>query len=118
MSARELTMAQALNEALHQEMARDERVFMIGEDIARNGGLFKVSEGLLDRFGGPRVIDSPISEAAISGAGVGAALAGCRPVVELQHFDFVTLAMDQIVNHAAKWRYMSGGRVSVPLVVR
>lgn len=118
MSARELTMAQALNEALHEEMARDESVFMIGEDIGRSGGLFKVSEGLLDRFGRPRVIDSPISEAAITGAGVGAALAGCRPVVELQHFDFVTLAMDQIVNHAAKWRYMSGGRVSVPLVVR
>jgi len=115
---REITMAEALNEALHEEMAADGSVFMIGEDIGRTGGLFNVSAGLLDRFGAQRVIDSPISEAAISGAGVGASLVGCRPVVELQHFDFVTLAMDQIVNHAAKWRYMSGGRVHVPLVVR
>lgn len=118
MKTREITMAAALNEALHEEMARDESVFMIGEDIGRNGGLFKVSEGLQKRFGAARVVDSPISEAAISGAGVGAALVGCRPVVELQHFDFVTLAMDQIVNHAAKWRYMSGGNVRVPLVIR
>lgn len=118
MTERELTMAQALNEAIHEEMQRDDGVFIIGEDIGRNGGLFKVSDGLLDRFGRDRVIDSPISEAAITGAGVGAALAGSRPIVELQHFDFVTLAMDQIVNHAAKWRYMSGGRVKVPLVVR
>ena len=118
MKTREITMAAALNEALHEEMARDESVFMIGEDIGRNGGLFKVSDGLQKRFGAARVVDSPISEAAISGAGVGAALVGCRPVVELQHFDFVTLAMDQIVNHAAKWRYMSGGNVRVPLVIR
>ena len=115
---RKLTMSEALNEAMHEEMARDARVFTIGEDIARNGGLFGVTKGLLDRFGSDRVIDSPISEAAISGAGVGAALVGSRPVVELQHFDFVTLAMDQIVNHAAKWHYMSGGSVTVPLVVR
>jgi pyruvate/2-oxoglutarate/acetoin dehydrogenase E1 component len=115
---RSITMSEALNEAMHEEMARDERVFTIGEDIARNGGLFGVTKGLLDRFGTERVIDSPISEAAITGAGVGAALVGSRPVVELQHFDFVTLAMDQLVNHAAKWRYMSGGAVTVPLVVR
>jgi len=115
---RTITMSEALNEAMHEEMDRDGRVFAIGEDIARNGGLFGVTKGLLDRFGSARVIDSPISEAAISGAGVGAALAGSRPVVELQHFDFVTLAMDQLVNHAAKWRYMSGGAVTVPLVVR
>jgi pyruvate/2-oxoglutarate/acetoin dehydrogenase E1 component len=118
MNVRELTMAEALNEALHEEMEREAGVLMIGEDIGRGGGLFQVSAGLLERFGGARVIDSPISEAAISGFGVGAALVGCRPVVELQHFDFVTLAMDQIVNHAAKWRYMSGGRVSVPTVFR
>ena len=116
--ARNITMSEALNEAMHEEMARDDRVFTIGEDIARNGGLFGVTKGLLDRFGSARVIDSPISEAAISGAGVGAALVGSRPIVELQHFDFVTLAMDQLVNHAAKWRYMSGGSVTVPLVVR
>lgn len=117
-ATRELTMSEALNEGLRQEMARDEAVFVIGEDIARHGGLFKVTEGLLDEFGPARVIDSPISEAGISGAGVGAALVGARPVVELQISDFVTLAMDQVVNHAAKWRYMSGGQVSVPLVIR
>jgi pyruvate/2-oxoglutarate/acetoin dehydrogenase E1 component len=117
-ATRELTMSAALNEGLREEMARDEAVFVIGEDIARHGGLFKVTEGLLDEFGPARVIDSPISEAGISGAGVGAALVGARPVVELQISDFVTLAMDQVVNHAAKWRYMSGGQVSVPLVIR
>jgi pyruvate dehydrogenase E1 component beta subunit len=117
-AVKELTMAEALNEALREEMERDPSVFVIGEDIGMHGGLFGVTAGLLDRFGEPRVIDSPISEAAIAGAGVGAALVGCRPVVELQIFDFVTLTMDQVVNHAAKWRYMSGGQVSVPLVVR
>ena len=116
--SRELTMADALNEALREEMRRDPGVFVIGEDVGRHGGLFKVTADLLDEFGSRRVIDSPISEAAITGAGAGAALVGCRPVVELQIFDFVTLAMDQLVNHAAKWRYMSGGQVSVPLVLR
>ncbi len=115
---RELSMSEALNEALRQEMERDASVFAIGEDIGMHGGLFGVTAGLLDRFGPERVVDSPISEAGITGAGVGAALVGCRPVVELQIFDFVTIAMDQLVNHAAKWRYMSGGQVSVPLVVR
>jgi pyruvate/2-oxoglutarate/acetoin dehydrogenase E1 component len=117
-SERELTMSAALNEAMHEEMERDPTVLTIGEDIAEMGGLFQVTEGLLERFGSQRVIDSPISEAGISGAGVGAALVGCRPVVELQISDFMTLAMDQVVNHAAKWRYMSGGRVSVPFVIR
>ena len=117
-ATRELTMAEALNEALREEMARDASVFVIGEDIARHGGLFNVTEGLLEEFGRGRVIDSPISEAGISGAGVGAALVGARPVVELQISDFVTLTMDQVVNHAAKWRYMSGGQVSVPFVIR
>jgi pyruvate/2-oxoglutarate/acetoin dehydrogenase E1 component len=115
---RELTMAEALNEALHEEMARDPGVLVIGEDIGQLGGLFQVTAGLLERFGRERVIDSPISEAAISGAGVGAALVGCRPVVEIQISDFLTLTMDQVVNHAAKWRYMSGGQVSVPFVIR
>jgi len=118
MSERELTMSEALNEALHEEMERDATVLVIGEDIAELGGLFQVTAGLLDRFGPQRVIDSPISEAAIAGSGVGAAIVGCRPVVELQISDFVTLTMDQVVNHAAKWRYMSGGRVSVPFVIR
>jgi len=99
-------------------MARDPSIWVIGEDIAAHGGLFKVTEGLLGEYGPARVIDSPISEAGITGAGVGWALVGCRPVVELQISDFVTLTMDQLVNHAAKWRYMSGGQVSVPLVVR
>jgi pyruvate/2-oxoglutarate/acetoin dehydrogenase E1 component len=99
-------------------MDRDAGVFVIGEDIAALGGLFEVTAGLLERYGPARVIDAPISEAAQAGAGVGAALAGCRPVVELQIADFVTLVMDQVVNHAAKWRYMSGGQVSVPLVLR
>ena len=118
MTERELTMSEALNEALHEEMANDPSVLVIGEDIAQMGGLFQVTAGLLDRFGPQRVIDSPISEAAIAGSGVGAAIVGCRPVVELQISDFVTLTMDQVVNHAAKWRYMSGGRVSVPFVIR
>lgn len=118
MSERELTMAEALNEALHEEMETDPSVLVIGEDIAELGGLFKVTDGLLARFGPERVIDSPISEAGIAGSGVGAALVGCRPVVELQISDFVTLTMDQVANHAAKWRYMSGGRVSVPFVIR
>jgi pyruvate/2-oxoglutarate/acetoin dehydrogenase E1 component len=117
-ATRELTMSEALNEALREEMRRDEAVFVIGEDIGRHGGLFKVTDGLLAEFGPARVIDSPISEAGISGAGVGAALVGARPVVELQISDFITLTMDQVVNHAAKWRYMSGGQVSVPFVIR
>jgi pyruvate/2-oxoglutarate/acetoin dehydrogenase E1 component len=99
-------------------MAADPTVLVIGEDIARHGGLFGVTAGLLDEFGAERVIDSPISEAAITGFGTGGALIGCRPIVELQISDFISLAMDQLVNHAAKWRYMSGGQVSVPLVVR
>jgi pyruvate/2-oxoglutarate/acetoin dehydrogenase E1 component len=99
-------------------MARDDAVMVIGEDVAVKGGLFGVTAGLLGRFGGGRVIDSPISEQAICGFGVGGALIGCRPVVELQISDFFTLAMDQVVNHAAKWRYMSGGQVAVPMVIR
>ncbi|HZQ64433.1 MAG TPA: alpha-ketoacid dehydrogenase subunit beta [Gaiellaceae bacterium] len=115
---RDLTMSEALNEALHEEMERDPGVFVVGEDIAGLGGLFQVTSGLLDRFGPQRVIDAPISEAAQAGAGVGAALVGCRPVIELQIADFVSLVMDQVVNHAGKWRYMSGGRVTVPFVLR
>jgi pyruvate/2-oxoglutarate/acetoin dehydrogenase E1 component len=115
---RELTMSEALNEALYEEMERDPGVFVVGEDIAAIGGLFQVTSGLLEKFGPRRVIDAPISEAAQAGAGVGAALVGCRPVVELQIADFVSLVMDQVVNHAGKWRYMSGGRVTVPFVLR
>ena len=109
---------EALREALMQEMAADERVFLLGEDIADHGGVFNVTEGLLERFGTERVIDSPISESAIVGAGVGAALMGMRLVVEGQFTDLVTIAMDQIVNSAAKARYVHGGAMSCPLVVR
>jgi len=108
----------ALNGALREEMQRDPLVFVMGEDVAKMGGLFKVTRGLLEEFGPERVFDTPISEAAIAGAGVGSALVGTRPVIEFQFVDFITIAMDQIVNHAAKLRYMSGGSVSVPLVIR
>jgi pyruvate dehydrogenase E1 component beta subunit len=115
---RELTLAQAVNEALREEMRRDERVIVIGEDVARAGGVYKATEGLLDEFGPSRVRDTPISEGAIAGIGVGAAMAGSRPVVEIMFGDFLCLAMDQIVNQAAKVRYMSGGKWQVPMVVR
>jgi len=115
---RELTLVHALNEALREEMRRDERVIVLGEDVARFGGVYKVTEGLLDEFGPARVRDTPISEAAIAGVGVGAAMTGLRPVIEIMFGDFLCLAMDQIVNQAAKVRYMSGGKWQVPLVVR
>lgn len=118
MSSRSITYAEALNEALHEEMQRDSNVFVLGEDIAVMGGLFQVTKGLLDTFGPERTIDTPISEAAIAGAGIGAALAGARPVIEFQFNDFMTIAMDQIVNHAAKLRYMTGGQAEIPLVMR
>ncbi|MBM3483598.1 MAG: dehydrogenase [Alphaproteobacteria bacterium] len=115
---RELTYAQALNEALHQEMTRDPTVFMIGEDIGKVGGLFKVSNGLLDKFGSNRVIDTPISEMGIASAAVGASISGMRGIAEVQFFDFVTLMMDMIVNQAAKFRFMLGGKPRVPVVIR
>jgi pyruvate/2-oxoglutarate/acetoin dehydrogenase E1 component len=109
---------QALCEALRQEMTRDERVFVLGEDVARHGGVFRVTEGLLDGFGAKRVIDTPISESGIVGVAVGAALLGMRPVVEIQFTDLITIAMDQIVNTAAKARYVHDGTMHAPLVVR
>jgi len=115
---KKISYAEALNEALHEEMSRDALVFVMGEDVGKMGGLFKVTKDLLEHFGPQRVIDTPISEAAIAGAGVGSALVGARPVIEFQFLDFMTLAMDQIVNHAAKLRYMTGGMASLPLVVR
>lgn len=115
---REITYAQAVNEALREEMEHDERIVILGEDVAAAGGVWKLTEGLLDRFGPDRVLDTPISEAGIAGLGVGAAMTGMRPVVEIMFGDFLTLVMDQLVNQAAKMYYMSGGRYKVPLVVR
>lgn len=115
---RRITYRQAINEAFHQEMARDERVIMIGEDIGQIGGIFGLTPGLRDRFGAERVRDTPISEGVIGGAAVGAALSGLRPVVEIQLFDFVTHMMDAIVNQAAKARFMLGGAARVPVVFR
>ncbi|MGZ4383690.1 MAG: alpha-ketoacid dehydrogenase subunit beta [Gaiellaceae bacterium] len=115
---RELTLAQAVNEAISEEMRRDPRVFVIGEDVAEAGTPFKVLSGLVEEFGVERVIDSPISEAGITGIGLGAALTGLRPVVDIMFGDFLTLAMDQLVNQAAKAHYMSGGRLKAPLVLR
>lgn len=115
---RELSFPEALNEALAQEMARDDSVFVMGEDVGETGGIFTVTKGLIDKFGEERVRDTPISEATFVGCGVGAAIAGMRPVVEIQIFDFIALTMDMLVNQAAKFRYMLGGGPTVPLVVR
>ncbi|HEV8617148.1 MAG TPA: dehydrogenase E1 component subunit alpha/beta [Methylomirabilota bacterium] len=114
----ERTMAEALNEALRQEMERDERVFVMGEDVSLIGGIFGVTRGLREKFGEDRVRDTPISEPGFVGAGVGAAIAGLRPVVEIQIWDFIAVAMDQVVNQAAKFRYMLGGTPTVPMVIR
>ncbi|MHB8985505.1 MAG: alpha-ketoacid dehydrogenase subunit beta [Eubacteriales bacterium] len=115
---RELTYVEALREALREELMRDERVFIMGEDVGKYGGIFRVTQGLWDEFGDERVMDTPISEAAIVGAAAGAAATGMRPVAELMFMDFITIAMDQLVNQAAKMRYMFGGKASVPMVVR
>src|SRR3990172_8146280 len=115
---RELTLAQAINEALAEEMRRDPRVFIIGEDVAEAGTPFKVLKGLVEEFGPERVIDSPISEAGITGIGLGAAMTGMHPVVDIMFGDFLTLAMDQLVNQAAKVHYMSGGKLKAPMVIR
>src|SRR5262247_1639866 len=117
-ASREITFAQAINEALAEEMRRDPRVFIIGEDVAEAGTPFKVLSGLAKEFGTKRVIDSPISEAGIAGIGVGAAMTGMRPVVDIMFGDFITLTMDQLVNQAAKIHYMSGGKLKVPMVLR
>ena len=114
---REITFVDALNEAHHEEMERDERVIVMGEDVEL-AYVFGVSKGLVDKFGKDRVRDTPISELGIVGAGVGAAMAGYRPVVEIMFMDFIMLAMDPLINQAAKLRYMLGGQLSVPLVVR
>lgn len=115
----EITYREALKQGLREEMVRDERVFLMGEDIGLNwGGAFKVTKGLAEEFGVERVRDTPISENAIAGAAVGAAITGLRPVAEIMFGDLITLAMDQVCNQAAKMRYMFGGQTSVPLVIR
>src|ERR1700737_3299861 len=108
----------ALREALLEEMERDPSIFLIGEDIGVFGGAYRVTEGLLDRFGPMRVVDAPIAEEVIVGCGIGAAMTGLRPVVEMMTINFSLVAFDQIVQNAAKVHYMFGGEVSVPLVIR
>ena len=115
---RELTMSQAVNEAFREELRRDPTVFVIGEDVAEAGTPFKVLAGLVDEFGTGRIIDSPISEPGITGLGLGAAITGMRPVVDIMFGDFLTLIMDQVVNQAAKIHYMSGGSLRAPITVR
>lgn len=109
---------QALNLALREEMRRDENVFVIGEEVAEYQGAYRVTEGLLQEFGEKRVVDTPISEEGITGTGIGSAMVGLRPVVEMMTINFALLAMDQIVNHASKLRYMSGGQLKIPMVIR
>ena len=115
---REIQYRDALNEALNEEMARDPRVFVLGEDVGRYGGVLQITRGLLDKYGEKRVRDTPISEAGIMGVAVGAAMTGMRPVAEIMYIDFSALAMDQIANQAAKAHYMFGGKARVPLVMR
>jgi pyruvate dehydrogenase E1 component beta subunit len=115
---RELQLREALNEAMCEEMERDENVFLMGEEVGVYNGAYKVSQGMLDKFGPKRVIDSPITENSFVGLGVGAATVGMRPIIEMMTFNFAILALDQIINHAAKMRYMSGGQLMCPMVVR
>ncbi len=115
---RDMTLKAAILEALIEEMRLDSSVFYIGEDVGEAGGVFKQTEGLFDEFGAERVIDTPISEPAIMGMAIGAAMSGSRPVTEIMFGDFITLAMDSLVNQAAKVSYMSAGGYSVPLVLR
>jgi len=114
----EITYREALNQALAEEMERDDSVFLIGEEVAEYDGAYKVSKGLLDRFGDLRVVDSPISELGFAGLGVGAAMVGLRPVVEFMTFNFSILALDQVLHSAAKMLYMSGGQIHIPMVFR
>ncbi|MCA9925922.1 MAG: alpha-ketoacid dehydrogenase subunit beta [Anaerolineales bacterium] len=115
---RNISFSEAINEAMAEEMRRDDAVFLMGEDVGLFGGVFGVSAGLFDEFGEKRVRDTPISETAIIGGGLGAALMGMRPIAEIMFADFVACAMDQVVNQAAKARYMSGGKANVPLTIR
>jgi pyruvate/2-oxoglutarate/acetoin dehydrogenase E1 component len=118
LSIREITYSEALREALAEEMRRDDRVIVMGEDVGVYDGVFKVTKGLLKEFGETRVRDTPISENAIAGAGLGAAIAGLKPVVEIMYMDFINEACDQIINHVPKVHFMSGGKLKAPLVIR
>jgi len=118
MSERRIAFVEAIREAMAEEMERDSRIVILGEDIGVYGGVFTATKTLLERFGAERVRDTPISEAAMAGIAIGMAMQGMRPIVEFMYADFTTIAMDQIVNNAAKLRYMTGGKASVPLVVR
>jgi len=113
-----LTYRDALNQALREEMSRDDRVFLMGEEVAEYDGAYKVSRGLLKEFGPLRVVDTPIAELSFAGIGVGAAMVGLRPIIEFMTWNFALLAIDQVVNSAAKMRYMSGGQVACPIVFR
>lgn len=115
---REILFRQALNEAIDEEMARDKDVFLMGEEVAQYNGAYKVSQGLWDKYGDKRVIDTPIAEAGFAGIGIGAAFLGLKPVIEMMTFNFCVLALDQIVNTAAKSYYMSNGQISCPIVIR
>ena len=117
-TVREISFGDAIREALAEEMRRDPRIVLFGEDVAEAGTAFKVLKGLVDEFGKERIIDTPISEPGFTGLGVGAAMTGLRPVVDIMFGDFLALVMDQVVNQAAKVHYMSGGAWKVPLVVR
>ncbi len=115
---REILFRQALNEAIDEEMARDKDVFLMGEEVAEYNGAYKVSQGLWDKYGDKRVIDTPIAEAGFAGIGIGAAFLGLKPIIEMMTFNFCVLALDQIVNTAAKSYYMSNGQISCPIVIR
>ena len=115
---KEITFGEAVKQGIAEEMRRDESVIMLGEDIGSAGGVFKILVGLREEFGDDRIIDTPIAEAGYVGLGVGAALTGMRPIVEIMFGDFIALAMDQLVNQAAKLRYMSGGQATVPMTIR
>src|SRR6266508_6974150 len=117
-AVRELTFGEAIKEAIAEEMRRDQKVVLMGEDVAEAGTTFGVLKGMVDEFGKDRIIDTPISEAGFTGIGVGAAMTGMRPIVDIMFGDFLTLVMDQLANQAAKAHYMSGGRLKVPLTIR
>ncbi|MBT3296551.1 MAG: alpha-ketoacid dehydrogenase subunit beta [Verrucomicrobia bacterium] len=113
-----ITFGEAIKQAYREEMQRDKNVFLMGEDVGRWGSLYRSSTGLLEEFGSEQIKDAPISEAAIAGCGVGSALMGMRPIVEFMYIDFISIAMDQIVNHAAKWHQLSNGKIKLPMVIK